>query len=165
MVISSQNPPTPLKHQTGRADTILYATAQPSTTPTPPPSSIQVWPTTLCQRGLLEHDRPLKATTHRTHITHSPRATFSRPRATRSPQLEPKSRPVLATPQNFFQRRRIIGCSSKHNRLSLCLGTYYRFEGKSSTGAVLITSAPDVHERVNHKTPFKRWVVILRKSR
>lgn len=41
----------------------------------------------------------------------------------------------------------------------LSLGACYRFESESSTGAVLITSAPVVHERFYHEMPFKRWVV------
>ncbi|KAK5798345.1 hypothetical protein VI817_004635 [Penicillium citrinum] len=41
----------------------------------------------------------------------------------------------------------------------ISLESCYRFENMESTGAVLITGAPILHERFYHATPFKRWVV------
>jgi hypothetical protein len=41
----------------------------------------------------------------------------------------------------------------------ISLSSHFRFESEESSGAVLVTSAPIVHERFYHETPFKAWVV------
>jgi hypothetical protein len=101
---------------------------------------------------------------------------LSQPDPTSSmPTLQPPTTlPPLATPEHQTWGPK-LGQKTHSHEISLeagvsqallaaagapiSLSSHFRFESEESSGAVLVTSAPIVHERYYHQTPFKAWVV------
>lgn len=88
----------------------------------------------------------------------------------------PKNLPELAVPEKHEWGPK-LGTTTRGRRIDvkagvsealmtglsgvpLGVGSCYRFESEKSTGAVLITKAPVVHERFYFESPFKLWVTL-----